>query len=645
MGPVTTGTPLKLALVIPGPLDRRSGGYSYDVDLAQALQSSGHTVSVWSLEGRASDLPPPGQEAVEMAIFDALAHPLVVERLERSATSFRKVALVHHLAWKDDPPGHPDAPQKKALESRFLATMDAFVFNSEETGRSVAALMGPDFFRPAACFRPPLGVKPSSAGPLPPAYGEPFQLLFLANVTPRKNLLGLLQALLELTSQYPSLPWRLRVVGNQQVDVEYVASCREFAQRSGLAGLVRWDPWKDPAQLAKVWASTHLLVVPSFHEGWGMVYAEAMARGIPSLASNTGGGAEAVGTTGLLVDVTSPPEMAREMARWMTDPALQRELELRCRQRAAWLGGPGSGFAGLPEFLQDVVSLGVSADATYSVDWNAWLECKAGVDERSLHPRVQTAAFQGLIPRQVLELGGGTGTMARRLLKQGLIAPQTLYTLVDSSPLAVAEAQRQCGPLFAGDNFVAQQGDLYRYLDQARGNHPPELVVAHALLDLLDPGRASVALEKLGARHYWLTHLFDGLTEFLPVLDAALDDRVVAAYHATMDDRHRLGGEGSSRSGKAWLEALPAAGLTVLEAASSDWVVVPRAGRYLEHEQEFLAHLLQFFRASLTQEALSGLSLLNQEALSWWLHARTSQLRRGQLGVVVHQLDLLAGRR
>jgi len=631
---------LTLALVIPGPLDRRSGGYSYDLDLVLALQNAGHRVSVWSLEGVVSELPPPGQEAVELAIFDALAHPLVVDFLETAATSFRKVALVHHLAWQDDPPGDPRAPQKRALEARFLATMDALLFNSEDTRRSVATLMGAGFFCPAACFRPALVVEPSSAGPAPPAQGQPFQLLFLANLAPRKNLLGLLQALVELRSVHPFLPWRLRVVGNQQFDAEYGASCREFAQSFGLAALVTWEDWIHPDGLAGVWASTHLLTVPSFHEGWGMVYAEAMARGIPSLASNTGGAAEAIGSAGLLVDVASPPEMARELARWMTNPALQRELELRCRQRAAWLRGPGSGFAGLADFLQDLVSLPGLGKSSTSVDWNAWLECKASVDGRSLHPRVQAAAFEGPVPREVLELGGGTGTMARRLLKQGLIAGQTRYTLVDSSALAVAEAERQCGPLFAEENFVAHEGDLYRYLDDhARRASPPELVIAHALLDLLDPGRASVALEKLGAQRYWLTHLFDGFTEFVPVLDQALDARIVGAYHATMDQRHRLGGEGSSRSGRAWLEALPAAGLKVLEAASSDWVVVPRAGAYLEHEAEFLSHLLQFFRASLTERAE-----VDQKALAWWLHARTAQLRRGQLGVVVHQLDLLAGR-
>jgi hypothetical protein len=195
-------------------------------------------------------------------------------------------------------------------------------------------------------------------------------------------------------------------------------------------------------------------------------------------------------------------------------------------------------------------------------------------------------------------------------------------------------AQQTCTPLFDSGCFEPLVADLYRYLDAPAAGSPPDLVIAHALLDLLDPGRAATALASLGARRLWLTHLFDGLTEFVPQLDAALDAQISRCYHQTMDERARSGGEGSSRAGRQWLEALTAAGLTVVDAAASDWVVLPTP-----ENAQFVTLLLEFFRSSLT-----GKPELDPSALEWWLHVREAQARRGQLGVVVHQLDLLAQR-
>jgi hypothetical protein len=161
--------------------------------------------------------------------------------------------------------------------------------------------------------------------------------------------------------------------------------------------------------------------------------------------------------------------------------------------------------------------------------------------------------------------------------------------------------------------------------------------VAHALLDLFDPETTAPALAQWGARRYWLTHLFDGKTSWSPVIDPGLDARLEAAYHRTMDERWRVGGEGSSTAGTAWLEALPRAGLRVTEAAASDWVVRPQDGRYTDDVRIFLEAILHFFEISLT-----GRPEVDQEGLRWWLTVRRAQVARGQVTLVVHQLDLTA---
>jgi hypothetical protein len=212
--------------------------------------------------------------------------------------------------------------------------------------------------------------------------------------------------------------------------------------------------------------------------------------------------------------------------------------------------------------------------------------------------------------------------------------------LVDQRAEGLELAQRLGGDLFDPGFLVTRQDDLQGLLDEAPGeDQAPDLVIAHAVLDLFDPGPTARGLARLGARRYWLTHIFDGHTVWEPTLDLDLDTALVSAYHRTMDERALAGGGGSSRSGREWLTALPAAGLTVTAAGSSDWIVRPEGGRYPEAEAVFLTSLLHFFRLSLT-----GRPDVDQAGLRWWLNQRRRQIENAQAVFVAHQLDLVAQR-
>ena len=118
-----------------------------------------------------------------------------------------------------------------------------------------------------------------------------------------------------------------------------------------------------------------------------------------------------------------------------------------------------------------------------------------------------------------------------------------------------------------------------------------------------------------------------------PVLDPALDKRILSNYHKTMDER----GAGNSRTGRKLFSWLPSAGLEILAAGSSDWMVFPQAGKYPADEAYFLHHILYFFEQSLTgREGLDG------QQLAGWLEQRHAQVERGELIYVAHQIDFLA---
>jgi glycosyltransferase involved in cell wall biosynthesis len=84
--------------------------------------------------------------------------------------------------------------------------------------------------------------------------------------------------------------------------------------------------------LDTAYATADLLVHPSRAETYGMVVTEALARGIPVVATDVGGTREALGTTerfgrpGLLVPPGDAGALAAALRAWLTDDALRRRL-------------------------------------------------------------------------------------------------------------------------------------------------------------------------------------------------------------------------------------------------------------------------------------------------------------------------------
>jgi glycosyltransferase involved in cell wall biosynthesis len=75
------------------------------------------------------------------------------------------------------------------------------------------------------------------------------------------------------------------------------------------------------------------------------VVTEALARGLPVIATNVGGVSEAIGSTaagrrpGLLVPAGDPPALAAALRRWLVDSALRERLRQTARERRTTLSG------------------------------------------------------------------------------------------------------------------------------------------------------------------------------------------------------------------------------------------------------------------------------------------------------------------
>jgi glycosyltransferase involved in cell wall biosynthesis len=87
---------------------------------------------------------------------------------------------------------------------------------------------------------------------------------------------------------------------------------------------------------------SHLLVVPSFHEGFGIAYLEGMGFGLPAIATTRGGAAEIIthGENGFLVPPGDPGGLADILRRVLGDRDLLASLSLaalrRYEQQPTW---------------------------------------------------------------------------------------------------------------------------------------------------------------------------------------------------------------------------------------------------------------------------------------------------------------------
>jgi glycosyltransferase involved in cell wall biosynthesis len=241
------------------------------------------------------------------------------------------VAVVHHLRCLE--PGRAAARRlRRAVERAYLGGVDGVVCNSGHTRGEVARLR-PGLL-PAVVARP-AGDRLGSLDPAAVAArcGEPgpLRLLALGAVVPRKGLLPLLEGL----SGLPAAAWRLTVAGRLDADPAHARRV-ERAARAWPDGQVNFAGRVADEALPDLLAAHQVLALPFSYEGFGIVYAEAMAYGLPCLASTAGGAPEIVGhgATGYLVRPGDLRSLAGHVAGLAGDRALLRRMSLAARQAA-----------------------------------------------------------------------------------------------------------------------------------------------------------------------------------------------------------------------------------------------------------------------------------------------------------------------
>lgn len=318
---------LALDLLLPGDPTTLTGGYLYDRRITQGLTTLGWRVKVHSLD---ASFPSPGAPALEQArstlakipdgrvtVIDGLALGGMPDLLAEHSDRLRLVALIHHPLAEETGLAPERRRALKRSEQRALAAVERVIVTSRWTMRQLAG-----YGVPARRVR----VVVPGTDPAPPAHGSgrsSLNLLCVGTLTPRKGHAALFEALAQVRDR----AWHLDCVGSLDRDVETVTELRALIQRLQLTDRITLLGEVPTEVLTEHYARADLFVLASYLEGYGMVLAEALARGIPLVSTSAGAIPDVVpANAGILVPEGDSGALAGALARVMDDPNELRRL-------------------------------------------------------------------------------------------------------------------------------------------------------------------------------------------------------------------------------------------------------------------------------------------------------------------------------
>jgi alpha-1,3-rhamnosyl/mannosyltransferase len=248
----------------------------------------------------------------------------------------RRVVTIHDMTLMLFPEWHPRARVTSMASeiARSVEVADHVLADSASTRDDIVKHFG---MRPDRISVVPLAAD-RSFRPLPAAdvrrvladWGltQDGYLLFMGTIEPRKNLLRLLQAA-ELAGDRAG---PLVLAGAAGWGSDEVARRIQSLRRAGRLTYLGYVP--DDARPALI-NGARGFVYPSLYEGFGLPVLEAMACGVPVLASNVSSLPEVVGDAGLMEDPKDVDAIAQGMIRLWEDETLRRELSARGLRQAA----------------------------------------------------------------------------------------------------------------------------------------------------------------------------------------------------------------------------------------------------------------------------------------------------------------------
>jgi glycosyltransferase involved in cell wall biosynthesis len=345
---------MRVAFVTVGDTSRLTGGYLYNARVLTALQERGVAVEEIvpcgaSPEEQEMAAPRLGlglnPRRFDVIVVDALARIVCAPWIDSWHGEGPVVVMVHELPSV----AAPDAAFARESEEPLLRADRLVVVSGH--GRSILEERG----GPAARIRvvpPGFDRFPPDSGSSAPVRGSRVRALCVAQWIPRKGILDLARA----WALHERLGASLELVGETDADPAYAASVRAAIAASPDASIIVSGSMNDVA-LGVAYAAADLFVLPSRYEGYGIVYAEALAHGLPVIACNVGPVPDLVGEeAALLVEPGDVEALSGALDLLLEDAALRERMSSAARRRAEELPRWEDTADGFLHVLEEVVA-------------------------------------------------------------------------------------------------------------------------------------------------------------------------------------------------------------------------------------------------------------------------------------------------
>ena len=252
-------------------------------------------------------------------ILETLHHPITVDRdldLAHAKNAYRRFTLRRWYGFLD-------------MQMKVARAMPRVVTVSESSKRDISAQMGVALDRLHVV---PVGVDPEIFRPMPEIARVPGRIMTTTSSdVPMKGLAPLLEALAKVRTERDDA--ELVCIGKPK-DKSTIPA---IIERLGLQDAVRFVSGVTTERIVELYAESEVAVVPSLYEGFSLPAVEAMACGVPLVATTGGAVPEVVGTdgeTGLLVPPGDPDALATSILRALGDADLRARIGAAGRARA-----------------------------------------------------------------------------------------------------------------------------------------------------------------------------------------------------------------------------------------------------------------------------------------------------------------------
>ncbi len=253
-----------------------------------------------------------------MPMVASIHHPITVDRLLDFRAARGIKAKVGSFRW------YGFVKHQCAVARR----VDSILTVSQTSRRDMVSSMEVD---PARIEVVPIGVDTTVFRPDSSRKRTKYQIVTTASAdVPLKGLIFLIDALGLLQNSYQDVS--LKIIGPRRPESEVHRRVRDL----GLGDKVEFLGKISQAEIVELYASSHLACVPSLYEGFSLPAIEAMACGVPLVATDGGALPEVVGadeSAGLIAKAGDAHSLAVAMARIFDDDALASSLSHHARLR------------------------------------------------------------------------------------------------------------------------------------------------------------------------------------------------------------------------------------------------------------------------------------------------------------------------